>query len=788
MKKIIIGLLLALLFTTEEINHAKADSPSHIIINEIQVAGKNSNTEFIELFNPTDIPIDLKEYKLTKKTKTVNSESILVSTAKFSGIIQAYGYFLIAHPDYQDQISADLAYSGSTYYLSNDNTVLLYDANNTLLDKVGFGAASDFETISAPNPGINQSIERINFIDTDNNAADFSINTFPSPQNKSITENNDKESLDGNESLENTEGDNNNNSDASDLCTAVSLDVKLNEIFPYPEKGDEFIEVTNIGEKCADISGWKIMDEAGHKKEFPKNSIIYPGEYLILEGNLYLNNDSDTVYLLGKNGDLKTDALDSRSFKKAQKNSSFIFDTENWLWTSTPTPGQKNVITAPDSDKTNSGNRNNNDATENISSSEGIYLNEIFPNPKKNLEEEYIEIANGESGPIDLYGWQLKDISKNRGYKFKEHIIIEPGEYLAIYKSQSKISLNNSNESVYLYNPEGNIVSSASYEQSQKDASYNFNGESWCWSKYLTPGEKNKFDSKPSVKIKKIKHAYKNIYTKFFAKAKDKETKKLKYIWDFGDGKKSYLAKTSHKYLDIGKYTVTLSVSDDSQTIEKSFTLTVKNYPQPDLEIIKIVPNPVGNDSNSETIDLKNNSGKKINLDGWKIATGSVEKLYNHPISNGIILNPGETKVITREMSRFILNNKSGKVQLVSPDEKTADEVEYEKEKITEDEAYIKINGKWQWIKSEIKNENTSNNETKKEENAEKDNSGKILGAADENISVPVRYPRFFFEDAYTFFSQIISSQSPTESNCRSVNNPLLSFAYLLALTFYNRT
>ena len=122
-----------------------------------------SNDEFIELFNPTNAPIDLEGYKLSKKTKTGSSESTLVSAAKFSGTIQAHGYFLIAHPGYKDKISADLPYSGSTYYISNDNTVFLYDKDGTLLDKVGFGAASDFERSPASNPDANQSIEKDGF-------------------------------------------------------------------------------------------------------------------------------------------------------------------------------------------------------------------------------------------------------------------------------------------------------------------------------------------------------------------------------------------------------------------------------------------------------------------------------------------------------------------------------------------------------------------------------------------------------------------------------------------------
>ncbi len=520
------------------------------------------------------------------------------------------------------------------------------------------------------------------------------------------------------------------------------------------------------------------MDEAGHKKEFPENSIVSPGEYLFLEGNLYFNNDSDTVYLLGKDDSTKNDALDNIQYEKAQKNFSFSFDEQDWHWTSEPTPGAENIFDMSADDE---GNSDIDSGSANMPSAENIFLNEILPNPKNDSDSEYVEIVNGESGPVDLYGWMIRDGSKSGKYVLKEHVEIEPGEYLAIYKPQSKIALNNSNESVYLYNPEGKIVSSTSYEKSQKNASYNFDGNKWRWSKYLTPGKKNKFDSAPAVKINKPKNVYKNLYTEFSAKAKDKETKKLKYAWDFGDGKKSYLAKTSHKYLDTGKYTVNLSVSDDSQTVSKIFKVEVKKYPKPDLEIVKIVPNPAGNDSDGETIDVKNNSGKKVDLQDWKIATGSGEKIYSHPINEEIFFSPGEAKTITREISKFSLNNKAGKVRLVSPDEKIIDEVEYSKEKITEGEAYVKTDGEWRWT-APLEKEKPSGEEDLSKAEDEENNSdeGEILGATDENIPhyAPTKIG-YSPEDAYIFFKLTgFLEYKPKEINYCPVSKSFTDLAY----------
>ncbi len=432
---------------------------------------------------------------------------------------------------------------------------------------------------------------------------------------------------------------------------------------------------------------------------------------------------------------------------------------------------------------------------ENYQLSDKIYLNEIFPNPENDSNEEYIEIKNGGNEAVDLYKWFVRDGSKSGKYVFKNHIVIGPDEYLSIYKSQSKLSLNNSDETVYLLDPQNNSVSSVSYGKTQKGSSYNFDGESWHWSKYLTPGGKNKFDSEPKVRIKKPQNAYKNLPAKFSAKAKDEETKKLKYVWDFGDGGKSYLKKTSHKYLKTGKYTVKLCVSDNSQTVEKKFSVRVKNSPRPDVEIVKIVPNPAGADTDSETIDIKNSSKKKVDLSGWKIATGSDSgKMYNHPISDGLYIDPDETKTITREISKFSLNNKAGRVALIMPDGKVIDNFEYSKDKITDDEVYAKINGKWRWLagntqeakgntgeETEFVDDPTG--EIEAAENGEGENEGEILGATDENMSQIENYNSgFSSENAFPFLNRLGFGLPLAKPNYCPLRDSSFSIAWLLAL------
>ncbi len=171
--------------------------PPKILITEVQVAGQTANDEFIELYNPNNVDIDLSGFALKKKTSS-GTESNLVSSAGFSGTIPANRYFLIVpQSGYMGAATPDLHYSGASYSITPNNTVLLYNNNGILLDKVGFGTASDFETASdsetapAPEPSANQSIQRIWDLtanqpqDTDDNSADFHVFSATTPKSAS---------------------------------------------------------------------------------------------------------------------------------------------------------------------------------------------------------------------------------------------------------------------------------------------------------------------------------------------------------------------------------------------------------------------------------------------------------------------------------------------------------------------------------------------------------------------------------------------------------------------------
>lgn len=167
-------ILLFFLFLLLPIKVLKAgDLP--ILISQIMI-GQNEGVknEFVELYNPNNYKINLDNYSLKKKTSS-GSESNLLSAKNFKGQIPGDGYFLISSKEYCQTINADLCYS-STASLSKNNTLLLYDDNKNLSDKLGYGGASDFFKQVYPEIENNKVLKRkkINLENPDN-SEDFSV-------------------------------------------------------------------------------------------------------------------------------------------------------------------------------------------------------------------------------------------------------------------------------------------------------------------------------------------------------------------------------------------------------------------------------------------------------------------------------------------------------------------------------------------------------------------------------------------------------------------------------------
>ncbi len=332
-----------------------------------------------------------------------------------------------------------------------------------------------------------------------------------------------------------------------------------------------------------------------------------------------------------------------------------------------------------------------------------LFLNEIMPNPVGlDKNNEWIELVNLSKEKVNLLGWYFEN-GKGTQFKIKEKVEISPFGFWVIMISSGIFSIRNSDEKIAFFNPNGELVDEISWQKSAPSGiSLNRKDEKqWEWSQFVTLGKENQFNHIPKMKVKIDSKIYRNVPVQFSAVGtKDNDGDKLKFVWDFGDGHRSYREKTTHIYNKKGKYFVKLIVKDGAAIVEKVFKIEVKSYPKNKLKIVEIEPNPKGKDKRNERIVIENRSSKKINLIDFLIATGkNSQKITNHPIYDDFFIAPRKSKEIKNEkICYFSLLNSKGLVKLLYPDKKKADVVKYEKNKIKEGEIYRLTESGWSWI------------------------------------------------------------------------------------------
>lgn len=312
-----------------------------------------------------------------------------------------------------------------------------------------------------------------------------------------------------------------------------------------------------------------------------------------------------------------------------------------------------------------------------------IFINEVFPNPKeKNDKGEFIEFYNPETTDISLSRWEVHDDSATGKYIFPEGSIIHGFGYLVITDNDFTFSLNNSNETISLFDQEKRLVHTVSYEKTKEGVALNLVNGKLHGGRAPTPGSSNDDNANPTTKERVPKNGYKNFTTEFRARGKDRDGDKLKFTWDFGDGHKSYKENTIHKYTKSGKYTVTLTTDDGIDTVTETFSIKITKYIPPKLVIIRLLPNPKGKDAKNEWIEIENHEKKSVDLKGFSIATGTKKKsLTNHPLRDNFILPGKSLRRITGKESLFTLGNKQDIIELRAPDGKTIQKLAYHFEK-----------------------------------------------------------------------------------------------------------
>ncbi|PIR66850.1 MAG: hypothetical protein COU51_01760 [Parcubacteria group bacterium CG10_big_fil_rev_8_21_14_0_10_36_14] len=455
---------------------ALADS-GHIVISEIQTYGETSKDEFVRLYNPTSSAIDISGWHLKKKTSS-GSESNLVSSFEDETVIPANSGFLITHKtDYIGTETADTTWSGTSYSIADNNTILLYNNEDTLIDKVGFGETSDFEDAPAENPTKRASIKRQNNEDTNNNKVDF-ISTAKTEQ--------DDSSL-------------NNSPTPETMASASFEDVVINEVLPNPNEGKEWIEFYNTTSRIISIEGWEVCD--GSNKIYTLLGAIYPNSFITIEINNRLNNSGDAIYLSDGNN-FSIDQLiygdwNGSEITAPQKGESIARQLDaTYIISSVPTKNYENSIK---SSLTESTDENQEKIEYTFSTStineikKYIIISEILPNPEgSDATGEWVEFFNSSLDDINLGSLYLDDMEGGSNpYKIPNDTLIKTDGYLIFLREKTNLALNNTNDSVRLLDADKNEIMNIEYDDASEGLSYALLDDGWQWTSEPTPLSQN---------------------------------------------------------------------------------------------------------------------------------------------------------------------------------------------------------------------------------------------------------------------------------------------------------
>ena len=336
MKKVLFLFLIIIFLFSAYFIKAESVKQSDIVINEIAWMGTaiSVNDEWIELKNNTNQNISLDGWMLRAAD---GSPEI-----KLTGSISANGFYLLERTDDNTipNITADLIYKGALG--NNGEDLWLYDGNNNLIDEVNC-SAKWFAGTAKPEY---KTAERVSSLSSGNEPSNWqtSQNSGGTPRSQNSVGTIKETSV-------------KTVADEKIIATPIKIEppqtyptgIILNEILPAPEGTDEeneWVELYNTNDFEVDLSDWRITDTEGSTTNYslPKNTKILAYGYLVLkrpDTKITLNNAIDGLTLFWPDEKI----VDSTTYEKSFVGQSYNRTGTNWQWSTSLTPGTKNIIT-----------------------------------------------------------------------------------------------------------------------------------------------------------------------------------------------------------------------------------------------------------------------------------------------------------------------------------------------------------------------------------------------------------------------------------------------------------
>ncbi len=425
---------------------AEAEWANHIVISAVQITGGTGKTshDFIEIYNPTTTDINLKGYRLVKRTKTGVTDAPIKSWTD-DIIIGAHAWRLWVSSEDSAYPSALGADDFTTQTIAADNGIAIrFGALDTgeIIDSLAWGAAENIFKEGQPtaNPAASEKLIRKpattgagNGEDTNNNLTDFIIGSGFTPHN-------------------------------SLSVFAPAFDTSQPSDSPSEPSSPAVPSFPPAGSVPSSIP----TAEAG-----PDKSAVI-GEPVDFDG-------SDSYDPSGKEISYNWTFGDGAKAKGVSV--SHTYDFAGWY-----------TVTLKVDNKTGTAEDSASVKISEPEFSDKVIISEIMPDPVRlDKDGEWIELENLSDKKVNLRGWILetKTKSSSKKYLFPGDNFIEPKGYLLIKRNQSNLVLVNSGAEVNLLWPGNKILSTVSYGEAKKGKSYALFKGSWYWTDVPTPGKAN---------------------------------------------------------------------------------------------------------------------------------------------------------------------------------------------------------------------------------------------------------------------------------------------------------
>ena len=252
------------------------------------------------------------------------------------------------------------------------------------------------------------------------------------------------------------------------LPSLAAANVVISEVLADPPNGlagdangdgqtqgyeDEFIELYNTGSTAVDISGWKLGDSKPPNThfQFPANTVIEPGSYIVLFGGG--NPKGFTVPVYADDGKIGGNGLTNGGEEIRLTDDSG--NTVNVL-SHTPWPSDQSLVRHPPDGTDLVPHKTASTIKALFSPGSNhiipkpdypLFISEVLADPppypdgdanrdgvRETYGDEFIELYNAGSEPISLAGWKLGDSRPLKDhFYFPSEAVIAPQSYLVLF-------------------------------------------------------------------------------------------------------------------------------------------------------------------------------------------------------------------------------------------------------------------------------------------------------------------------------------------------------------------